>query len=128
MQSTRKTLLTSLSALRRTPTMSTAPNPTSSKHDGSVYFWNPDGTWQEFLSQWYACSFAEKDAAATSEGAGQDEKKTIHYRTTEMYMMYQKAVLFSDAETARKILGKHARAEIGKPSARDAASLGPPPR
>ena len=55
-----------------------------------VYFWNPDGTWQEFLSPWYACKFED------AEG--------VQYRSEEMYMMYQKAIKFHDKETAKKIM------------------------
>lgn len=61
-----------------------------SQQTGPVWFWNPDGTWQEFLSQWYPCDFKDSE---------------VSYRTTEMYMMYQKAKLFDDEETAKNILG-----------------------
>ena len=55
-----------------------------------IYFWNPDdGRWQQFFSQWYDCRFKD------TEG--------VEYSTTEMYMMYQKALLFGDQETAEKI-------------------------
>ena len=58
-----------------------------------VYFWNiDDGRWQQFLSQWYNCRFRDE--------AG------VEYKCTEMYMMYQKAMLFGDDKVAKKILGK----------------------
>lgn len=61
-----------------------------SDHFAPVYFWNPDGTWQEFLSPWYLCSFRDADG--------------VQYRSEEMYMMYQKAITFNDDETAGKII------------------------
>lgn len=76
-------LLKALSPVR--PVMSSATHPSD-----PVWFWNVDGTWQEFLSQWYPCEFEDGE---------------VSYRTTEMYMMYQKAKLFSDVQSAKKILG-----------------------
>lgn len=71
-----------------------------------IYFWNPDGTPQAFLSQWYPCHFAESDPASTPDPQeGGKKQKMIKYKTTEMYMMYRKALLFGDLETGRKILG-----------------------
>lgn len=49
-----------------------------------IYFW---GT---YLSNWHSCSF--KDSQGTQ------------YNTTEKYMMYQKALLFKDYETADLIM------------------------
>ena len=58
--------------------------------DDPVYFWNnDDGRWQQFLSQWYDCRF--------------EDSYDVEYTSTEMYMMYQKAMLFDDKETAEKI-------------------------
>lgn len=69
--------------------MATTSNESLGGHD-PVYFWNnDDGRWQQFLSQWYDCRF--KDDAG------------VEYRSTEMYMMYQKAMLFNDFETAARI-------------------------
>ena len=59
-----------------------------------VYFWNADdGRYQQYLSQWYECLFKD------SEG--------VEFNTTEKWMMYQKAVLFKDHETAQKIASMH---------------------
>ncbi|KAL9088693.1 MAG: hypothetical protein Q9159_002944 [Coniocarpon cinnabarinum] len=55
-----------------------------------VYFFNVgDGRWQQFLSPWYPVGFKDREG--------------VEYRSSEMYMMYQKALLFKDKETAEKI-------------------------
>lgn len=59
---------------------------------GAIYFWREYGHKYGFLSQWYESPFY----------AGED--KSIVYQTAEQYMMYQKAILFSDAEIGAKIL------------------------
>lgn len=68
--------------------------------EATIYFWNVDGSSYESLSQWYRCAFA--DAAGTS------------YTSTEMYMMYQKAMLFGDTDTAARVLTAKEPAEQKK--------------
>jgi predicted NAD-dependent protein-ADP-ribosyltransferase YbiA (DUF1768 family) len=65
--------------------------------EATIYFWNVDGSSYESLSQWYRCAFA--DAAGTS------------YTSTEMYMMYRKAMLFGDTDTAAQVLAATEPAE-----------------
>ncbi|KAE9376870.1 DUF1768-domain-containing protein [Stipitochalara longipes BDJ] len=65
-----------------------------SKAEGSspVYFWREYGEEHGYLSQWYHSPFhTENDP-------------TVVYQTAEQYMMYQKALLFSDHEIAVQIL------------------------
>lgn len=51
------------------------------KAQGPVYFWREFEEPYGYLSQWYGCSF---------------EHDGITYRSTENWMMYQKALLFGD--------------------------------
>ncbi|KAI9654266.1 MAG: hypothetical protein M1831_005431 [Alyxoria varia] len=67
-----------------------------------VYFWNPDGTPQSFLSQWYPCDPPFLDTVS-SESAEKKEHD-VRYHTTEMYMMHRKALHFQDHEIAQTIL------------------------
>jgi len=59
--------------------------------DQPIYFWREYGSEWAFLSQWYPSSFHAAD-------------KSITFVTAEQYMMYQKAILFSDPTTAASIL------------------------
>ena len=53
-----------------------------------VFFHNPDEK-NGYLSNWYSCEFKDNENTYTS---------------TEQYMMYKKAMLFNDLETANKIM------------------------
>ena len=53
-----------------------------------ILFYHPTGYYGSF-SNWYPCKFTYLD---------------ITYTSTEQYMMYQKAILFHDYETAEQIL------------------------
>ena len=61
-----------------------------------IGFHNPDERYG-FLSNWYLSDF---------------EVDGIHFTSMEQYMMYQKAILFEDKETASKILSVTDVAEI----------------
>ena len=54
--------------------------------------------WGEWPSNWYRAEF---DAEMMVNG----EKKTLHFYNSEQYFMFVKAIVFSDYETAEKILG-----------------------
>jgi ribA/ribD-fused uncharacterized protein len=62
---------------------------TSSPKSQPIYFWRPTTRGNGYLSQWYWSKFTVSGDT---------------YVTAEMYMMVQKARLFSDEETARKML------------------------
>ncbi|KAL2165480.1 hypothetical protein VTH06DRAFT_780 [Thermothelomyces fergusii] len=64
---------------------------TTSEADSPVYFWRVSGQ-AGYLSQWYPCAFRD------------DKDPSIIYPTAEHYMMYQKAVLFSDPDVGAQIL------------------------
>ena len=53
--------------------------------------------WGEWPSNWYRAEF---DAEMMVNG----EKKTLHFYNSEQYFMFVKAIVFSDYETADKIL------------------------
>ncbi|KAG4441213.1 hypothetical protein IFR05_003331 [Cadophora sp. M221] len=61
------------------------------ERDSTIYFWREYGSPYGYLSQWYPSPFTVPSAGIT-------------YATAEQYMMHQKAILFSDAEVALKIL------------------------
>ena len=50
-----------------------------------------------FLSQWYASRFVDPEIV-------DDNKQPVRFENGEQYMMYSKAVLFHDWESAKKIL------------------------
>ena len=66
----------------------------------TIFFYNPDGTWQEFLSPWYECTFVDP------------EIKGIVFRSSEMYMMLQKAKYFGDEDAAKRIAGEHIQSKL----------------
>ncbi|KAL2131566.1 hypothetical protein VTI74DRAFT_4890 [Chaetomium olivicolor] len=57
-----------------------------------VYFWRDSEPEGGYLSQWYPCAFSD------------DADPSIVYPTAEHYMMYQKALLFSDRAVGAQIL------------------------
>lgn len=61
-----------------------------------VFFWKPHEE-NGYLGQWYPAPFI-----ATSNADTPDE--IITFRNCETYMMYHKAILFNDLETAQRIL------------------------
>ncbi|KAG0649861.1 Riboflavin biosynthesis intermediates N-glycosidase [Hyphodiscus hymeniophilus] len=72
--------------------MGSEPSSTSTDpKNGPIFFWREHGHEYGFLSQWYLSPFHAED-------------KSIVFQTAEQYMMYQKAVLFSDPETGAEIL------------------------
>ncbi|KAI9724305.1 MAG: hypothetical protein M1812_000371 [Candelaria pacifica] len=66
---------------------------TSSTSTSPIYFFRETESPYGFLSQWYPSPFT----SPTSD-------PSITYQTAEQYMMYQKALLFSDTSIASKIL------------------------
>lgn len=64
--------------------------------DRYVFFFGFNGPEPECaLQQWYSSPFTEKDAKTGEEK---------HFKTSEQYMMYHKALLMGDNEVAEKIL------------------------
>jgi len=61
-----------------------------------VYFWKPEEVPHGFLSQWYAFSFTAPSPIPS--------EPDMTFVTAEQYMMYHKAILFDDNETAKKIM------------------------
>ncbi|KAK4042461.1 hypothetical protein C8A01DRAFT_33534 [Parachaetomium inaequale] len=69
------------------------PQPNTNDNNTSpVYFWRETDPSTGYLSQWYPCAFSD------------DTDPSIIYQTAEHYMMYQKALLFSDPAVATQIL------------------------
>jgi len=66
----------------------------------TVVFWKPRDKYGE-LSQWYRSRF-------------HDDVVDVIYTSCEQYMMYQKALLFSDNDMAPKILNEHNPGKIKK--------------
>jgi ribA/ribD-fused uncharacterized protein len=65
------------------------------KNENFVFFWNGP------FSQWYPSTFKEEFGPTT-------------YNCAEQYMMYKKAILFEDYETAEKILAESSPREQKK--------------
>lgn len=59
--------------------------------EGPIYFFKPDHPEFGFLCQWYPSKFTNED-------------RTQLFKNAEQYMMYRKALTFSDAKTAAEIL------------------------
>jgi len=59
---------------------------------GAIFFWHDDEVPYGFLSQWYTSAFTSPSSS------------DVVFRTAEQYMMYQKALLFNDQDTAVKVL------------------------
>ncbi|KAL8996275.1 MAG: hypothetical protein Q9169_004160 [Polycauliona sp. 2 TL-2023] len=69
---------------------------TISSTGGPVYFFREYEHPYGFLSQWFNASFAAP--------TGNPDTEPMTFRTTEQYMMYQKAILFDDSKIADEIM------------------------
>jgi ribA/ribD-fused uncharacterized protein len=69
---------------------------TISSDGGPVFFWMPHEHPYGFLSQWYPAPFTAPSLSPSAPATS--------FLTTEQYMMYRKAMLFCDTETAEKIM------------------------
>ena len=83
------------------PASSSAAKASSNDSSGPCYFWNPDDTPYSYLSQWYPSPFT---APAPANAGDSSSSSTMKFLTTEQYMMYHKAILFKDFESAEKIM------------------------
>ncbi|CAZ86078.1 unnamed protein product [Tuber melanosporum] len=70
-----------------------APTPVDDDGTGPVYFWKPHEVPFGIFSQWY-----EDEFTAPFDG------EQMRFGTAEQYMMYSKAVLFNDPDTAAEIM------------------------
>lgn len=67
--------------------------------DEYVLFFGYEGFYPEVcLQQWYPTTFYDPDSCNPETGA------PLHFRTSEQYMMYWKALLMGDDESAMKII------------------------
>ncbi|KAK4153377.1 hypothetical protein C8A00DRAFT_43669 [Chaetomidium leptoderma] len=83
----------------QTPIMNNNNNNNENPSTSPVYFWRETDPSVGYLSQWYPCAFTD------------DTNPSIIYPTAEHYMMYQKALLFSDPAVGAEILAAgHPRA------------------
>lgn len=67
-----------------------------SQEECPIYFWKETEQPYGYLSQWYNAPF-------TTPGFEIDSPP-IHFKNTEQYMMFHKAILFQDHKTAAQIL------------------------
>ncbi|KAL2198969.1 hypothetical protein P885DRAFT_58379 [Corynascus similis CBS 632.67] len=85
-----------VSQARRAAQQKASPSPQNQSNgletSSPVYFWRETDPVTGYLSQWYPCAFSD------------DKDPSIIYQTAEHYMMYQKAVLFSDPAAGAEIL------------------------
>ena len=93
---------------RSFPFKSTSQNPfliarmtasTISPYGGPIFFFREFEEPYGFMSQWYPCSFLAPAPLPAGESAPQ-----MTFLTTEQYMMYHKAIVFEDQETAKEIM------------------------
>ena len=70
---------------------------TATSDGGPVYFWMPNQCDYGFLSQWYPAPF-------TTPAPSPSSAPPMSFLNTEQYMMYHKAILFQDTETAEKVM------------------------
>jgi len=75
-----------------------------------LFFWRETEELHGFLSQWYPSLFtapslsSETPTSTSKSPLNPPSPETITFGCTEQYMMYRKALLFSDHATAAKIL------------------------
>ncbi|KAL2155124.1 hypothetical protein VTH82DRAFT_3800 [Thermothelomyces myriococcoides] len=90
-QQHRSTKRSKMARLDTSPSAGQESSAARSEADSPVYFWRVSDS-AGYLSQWYPCAFRD------------DKDLSIIYPTAEHYMMYQKAVLFSDPDVGAEIL------------------------
>jgi ribA/ribD-fused uncharacterized protein len=105
-----------------------APNPAtepSSSDNPSLFFYGHTSGPYDLFSQHYACTFtapplsfttSQEDSAGSSTSTNPPSAitsvpETLTFHTTEQYMMYHKALLFGDAESAAQIMATPIPAE-----------------
>lgn len=96
-QSAHKLLIHTVQRLDSNPRFNgSAMSAAISSDGGPIFFWMPHEHPYGFLSQWYPAPF---NAPSLSPSA-----PPMSFLSTEQYMMYRKAMLFRDTETAEKVM------------------------